>query len=188
MEVRPMTLKKVIGLSALAIAIAGGFIWTTSVTDATNESPLAEKVEQGTAHINDEQPMFDRIKDKSVVKKIQDSWDRALKVLKANKIEAVQDDKAWKLINSGDVDIEFTNHLTQKEAFSFNAAFNSEVRNKALKPGDYWPALLLNKSEGKAILFWERVSGEVVVVNLNQTLSKGATPSWSVEGPAVEYK
>lgn len=183
-----MTLKRVIGLPALAITIAGGLIWTTNVTDATKESALAEKVEHGTAHINDEQPMFDRFKDKSVVKKIQDSWDRALKVLEANKVIAAKDDKAWELINSGDVDIEFTNHLTQKEAFSFNAAFNSEVKREALEPGDYWPALLLNKSEGKAIQFWERANGEVVVVNLNQNLSKGATPSWSVEGPAVEYK
>lgn len=183
-----MKIKKLIVVSALAISITGAGILATKVTDASNEPNLAEKFEQGTAHINYEQPMFDRIKDKSVVKKIQDSWDRALKVLEANKIEAVQDDKAWELINSGDVDIEFTNHLTQKEAFSFNAAFNSEVKREALKPGDYWPALLLNKSEGKAILFWERVNGEVVVVNLNQNLSKGATPSWSVEGPAVEYK
>ncbi|MDG0811595.1 hypothetical protein [Cohnella rhizosphaerae] len=111
-----MKIKKLIVVSALAISITGAGILATKVTDASNEPNLAEKFEQGTAHINYEQPMFDRIKDKSVVKKIQDSWDRALKVLEANKIEAVQDDKAWELINSGDVDIEFTNHLTQKRS------------------------------------------------------------------------
>lgn len=183
-----MNYQKLLGISALAVAITGAFVLASKVTDASVEPSLADKLEQGTAHISYEQPMFDRIKDKQVVEKIKNSWDRAYAVLAASDVQAAEGAKDWELINSGDIDIDFTNHLSQKEAFSFNAAINSEERNKALETGDYWPAVLVNKAEGKAVLFWERINGSVVAVNIDSKSDKDNARSWFVEGPAREYK
>lgn len=183
-----MKIKKMAATGAIAMAVAGAFVIASRYTEASIEPNLADQMEQGTAHIQYKTPMFDRMKDKEVVKKIQDSWVRAEAVLASKSPNVRGGTDGWQLINSADVAIEFTNELTQKEAFSFNGAFMSKERRAALQVGDYWPALLLNKEEGKAILFWERDNGNVVKIDLLSKANKDGARDWYVEGPAQEFE
>ncbi|GIO15338.1 hypothetical protein J19TS2_48930 [Cohnella xylanilytica] len=183
-----MKIKKLAATGAIAIAVTGAVVIASKYTEASIEPTSADKMEQGSAHIQYKTPMFDRMKDKAVVQKIQDSWVRAEAVLASKFPNERSGTDGWQLLNSADGAIEFTNGLAQQEAFSFNAAFMSKERRAALQVGDYWPALLLNKEEGRAILFWERDNGNVVKIDLLSKTNKGGARDWYVEGPAQEFE
>lgn len=99
--------------------------------------------------------------------------------------------KDWRLINSGDVDIEIIKNLSQAEASSFNAAFFSDARKNSLQVGDKFPAVLVNKTTTELILFWERENGNIVLIPIKKDVLNTNSLSSIVEwknGEATEIQ
>ncbi|MBN2983167.1 MULTISPECIES: hypothetical protein [Cohnella] len=183
-----MRFKEILSLGGFVLVIGAAIALSSGEIKATGEKTLIEQLEAGTAHIQYQEPMFEQWKDDpKLIQEIVDTWDRSQAIIEKNLIEELSTENGWQRINSADVSIEFTNYLTQKEAFSFNAAFMGKARQDALKIGDYWPALLLNKEQGKAYLFWERKNGNAVVVTLLTKVNEDGVREWYEKGPAEEY-
>lgn len=170
---------------AIMLATVGAVVIFSNHTDANPKEDLATQLKKGTAHLNDDTPMFDHMKP-ATVNKIKASWDRAEDKLRKQQTSLLSANDEWRRINYADIDIEFTNQLTQKEAFSFNGAITSDVKQKALQLGDYFPAVLINKKQDSAILFWERKNGNAVVINIKSKPASDGTREWYVDGPAEE--
>jgi len=181
-----MKMKEVLALIGFAALLCVAVALPSADTKASGEATLMDELRAGTAHIRHEEPMFAQMKDKEVVQAIVDSWDRSEAILRRHWDRELTAENGWQRINSADAGIEFTNFLTQKEAFSFNAAFMGKAHRAALQVGDFWPALLLNKEEGKAVLFWERKDGTAVAVTLLTRQNEDGSRDWYEKGPAEE--
>ena len=90
----------------------------------------------------------------------------------------------WKIIDAGDVDIEFINSLSEEEASSFSNAFYSDSRKKYLQYGDRMPGLLLSPKKDHAFLVWERENGNIVYFELS-SVDSFVTRTWT-NGPTIE--
>lgn len=91
----------------------------------------------------------------------------------------------WEIIDSGDIDIKFTNFLPFDEAQSFNRALFSDERKKSLKYGDVFPAVLLSPDQDKAFLFWQRANDNCVYIPLHSQTDEKGTRTWS-SGNVIE--
>lgn len=190
-----MKAKKIIALLSTVSILAIGF---ASYSFASNDQERVEINDQKPytdiklqlldekAEVRDHKP-FTEVTKPEVLDFLNKSWEKGKNKLIEIKGEKIKD---WKLINVGDVDIEFVKNLSKEEASSFNKAFFSEERKNSLQIGDRFPALLLSNSSDEAILFWERKNGNIVYIELSKstgTKSVNGTGSWS-NGTATELR
>ncbi|MEB3102147.1 hypothetical protein [Ferviditalea candida] len=162
----------------LSMILAVASLVAVSAFAQTND-PVVQN--QLRSHINLHKPMSD-VENPKVMKMLNDSWN-----LGKNKISNQQPElnlNNWEIVDSGDIDISFTNQLTYEEASSFNAALFSDERKHNLEYGDKFPALLLNPAKNHAMLFWEKYNGNYFFINIESTPQKDGTLRWHVAGTA----
>ncbi|WP_018751852.1 hypothetical protein [Paenibacillus sanguinis] len=178
--------KKAIIFSAIAVLATTFASYSFASNDHKPSSEVKPLILDEKATVHDHKS-FVEVTKPEVLNFLNESWNKGREKLIEIKGENI---KNWKLINAGDVDIEFVRNLAKEEANSFNKAFFSEERKNSLQIGDRFPALLLSDSLDDAILFWERENGNIVYIEMSKTVNaKGITKNniWS-NGPAVDIK
>lgn len=151
------------------LLVALSIISLTAVAFAqTNEPPKSNALSK-KSHVNIHKPMS-QIEKPEVNQMLHASWNRASEKIQLKNPHLNLN--SWQLIDSSDIDIDFTNNMTAEEASSFNAALFSEERIKNLEIGDLVPAILLNKSRNQALLFWEKGNGNILYVDIKSQVSE----------------
>ncbi|GIO11524.1 hypothetical protein J19TS2_10790 [Cohnella xylanilytica] len=171
-------MKKALVKTLFSCVVAGGSIFgIAQLTNADQPETFQEAFKNGTAHINHHRPFLET-KKPELASFLQNSWKRGeAAVLKSIGEESKSE---WKLVNAGDVDLEFTNKMTIKEASSFNRVLMGKETNGALEIGDVFPAVLIHSDLQRVIQFWERKNGDVVYFDLQ----KDDSNEWRlVKGP-----
>ncbi len=112
-----------------------------------------------------------------VAEKLLTSWNGA-----ADKLNGIIPVKDWKLVSSGDLDLELTNGLPDQEVSAFNEALFSDQRKSELQKGDLYPGALISSDEDRVILFWEKFDGSAVYLHIDSKADSDGLRSWFVNG------
>lgn len=137
-----------------------------------------ERVNEGKLYYNvhpsfaDEQKMYPE-----VAEKLLSSWNGV-----ADKLSDIIPVKDWKLVSSGDLDLELTNGLPDQEVSTFNEALFSDQRKSELQKGDLYPGALISPSEDRVILFWEKFDGSAVYLHIDSKTDSDGTRTWFLNG------
>ncbi|MFB9274878.1 hypothetical protein [Cohnella cellulosilytica] len=105
------------------------------------------------------------------------SWKQA-----ADKLNGIVPVKDWKLISSGDLDLELTNGLPDQEVSTFNEALFSDERKSELQKGDLYPGALISPSENRVILLWEKFDGSAVYLHIDSKTDADGSRTWFLNG------
>jgi len=147
------------------IAVGSTVFGIAQLTNADQPETYQEAFENGTAHINHHRPFLET-KKPELASFLQNSWKRGeAAVLKRIGEESKSE---WRLVNAGDIDLEFTNKMTIDEASSFNRVLMGKETNGALEIGDVFPAVLIHSDLQRVIQFWERKNGNVVYFDMQK--------------------
>lgn len=187
-------------LLTMALAIIGISQWPNETLQAYDHATdLKQKAEEGKLHVNYHKPAAE-MEDPAVNEMLHKTWQRGKEIIAAesrildfgtnktfdvNKSVNVED---WEIIDSADIDIRFTNDLTQEEASTFNAALFHEERKENLEAGDKFPAILLSPDREKAILFWEKKNGNIFMYPILSRTDQDGKREWFVPSPGREIE
>ena len=166
----------------LIVLIIGGAIILIALTQIGYARPdrdsYPERVKEGKLYYNehpsfaDEQKMYPE-----VAEKLLNSWNGVTG--KLNDIIPVKD---WKLVSSGDLDLELTNGLPDQEVSTFNEALFSDQRKSELQKGDLYPGALISPTEDRVILFWEKFDGSAVYLHIDSKTDADGSRTWFLNG------
>jgi len=166
-------------LLAMTMVVGLGTVAYSRFTSADNQMSLQDAVEAGTAHIRYDKPDMESYSPE-VAEFLQKSWDKGQAAVLRDIQTSDNGIINWRQISSGDIDIELRNHMTFKEAMSFNEAYDQ--RRKALQIGDVYPGALLHPDLNRVIVYWERKDGSVVYFDLRSDNDK----EWDVHAGPIE--
>ncbi|WP_372632440.1 hypothetical protein [Cohnella sp.] len=144
----------------------------------TERDSYQERVKESKLYYNvhpsfaDEQKMYPE-----VAEKLLSSWNGV-----ADKLSDIIPVKDWKLVSSGDLDLEVTNGLPDQEVSTFNEALFSDQRKSELQKGDLYPGALISPSEDRVILFWEKFDGSAVYLHIDSKTDSDGTRTWFLNG------
>ncbi len=129
----------------------------------TNRDSYLERVKEGKLYYNVHPSFADEQKmQPEVAEKLLTSWNGV-----ADKLNSIISVKDWKLVSSGDLDLELTNGLPDQEVSTFNEALFSDQRKSELQKGDLYPGALISPNEDRVILFWEKFDGSAVYLHID---------------------
>ncbi|MBD2848393.1 hypothetical protein IDH44_24695 [Paenibacillus sp. IB182496] len=169
-----------------AIVTVALFLTWSTMTKADHEATLPEQLNEGTAHIVYGEPLAEE--QPKLYAMLHEGWERALgKIQKTEKMSSAGL-QSWTLHSSSDIGIDFTNKLSQEEAFSVNAALSSKEKEEAQEYKDYFPAVLISPEQDRLLLFWERDNGNAVYLDIHSKTNEAGSREWYVAGPHIEIE
>jgi len=171
--------EKWMGFLVLLLGGAAVLLALTQIGYAgTNRDSYPERVKEGKLYYNVHPSFADEQKmQPEVAEELLTSWNGV-----ADKLNSIISVKDWKLVSSGDLDLELTNGLPDQEVSTFNEALFSDQRKSELQKGDLYPGALISPNEDRVILFWEKFDGSAVYLHIDSKTDSDGSRTWFVNG------
>ncbi|MFD0714375.1 hypothetical protein [Paenibacillus sp. GCM10027626] len=180
-------MKKTVAIagSTILLLTAGVSVWASSTSPSNPYVLESEPI----SHLNDHET-YQETERPEIYEAMMKRWEQAKEKVIKHKLskESNVTRQEWRIIPSSDIDLELTNGLSAAESTSFADALFSDQRKSNLGYGDYFPAVLLNEAKDRAILTWEKASGEIVAIDIKSKIDSSGKRTWYVDGEAMKIE